>query len=146
MILARRLQTKAVPAGNEPAANRHGPTIAYHGRLPRMIRVMFATSIPSSVAEAEANDLKPSIGLIRLLMVRWSCSTMLFRYLIRTISIGIGQPKRFNMRFFSMDVDDYARVALLRTYEKEPRLLATIDQIAQQMRKRTWLSAFASRI
>ena len=47
---------------------------------------------------------------------------------------------------FSMDVDDYARVALLRTYEKEPRLLATIDQIAQQMRKRTWRPAFASHI
>jgi len=47
---------------------------------------------------------------------------------------------------FSMDVDDYARVALLRTYEKETRLLATIDQIAQKMRKRTSLLALASHI
>ena len=38
---------------------------------------------------------------------------------------------------FEVVVDDYARVALLRTYDKEHRLLATIDKIAQQMRKRT---------
>ncbi|MCB1466110.1 MAG: TniQ family protein [Rhizobiaceae bacterium] len=30
----------------------------------------------------------------------------------------------------STDVDDFARVALLRTYEKEPRLLAAVDRIA----------------
>ena len=41
------------------------------------MRIMFATSIPSSVVDAETKDLKPSIGLIRLLMVRWSCSTNL---------------------------------------------------------------------
>lgn len=40
----------------------------------------------------------------------------------------------------SMDIDVYARVALLRAYEKEPRLLATIDQIAQRMRPRTGAS------
>lgn len=47
---------------------------------------------------------------------------------------------------FSMGVDDYARVALLHTYDKEHRLLATIDKIAQQMRKRTNLPDLASRI
>lgn len=32
----------------------------------------------------------------------------------------------------SSDIDDYARVALLRTFEKEPRLLAAVDHIAQR--------------
>ena len=33
-------------------------------------RIMFATSIPSSVDEAEAKDLNPSIGRMRFLIVR----------------------------------------------------------------------------
>jgi len=49
---------------------------------------MFATSIPSNVEAADVNDLKPSIGRVRLLMKRWSCSTMLFKYFPLTISIG----------------------------------------------------------
>jgi len=32
----------------------------------------------------------------------------------------------------SHTVDDYARAALLRAFEKEPRLLATVDHIAQR--------------
>ncbi|KQI67707.1 hypothetical protein AN189_14340 [Loktanella sp. 3ANDIMAR09] len=32
----------------------------------------------------------------------------------------------------SSGIDDYAKVALLRTFEKEPRLLAAVDQIAQR--------------
>jgi hypothetical protein len=46
----------------------------------------------------------------------------------------------------SMDIDVYARVALLRAYEKEPRLLATVDQIAQRMRLRADVSAISSHI
>jgi putative hemolysin len=46
----------------------------------------------------------------------------------------------------SMDIDVYARVALLRAYENEPRLLATIDQIAQRMRPRAGASATSSHI
>jgi hypothetical protein len=33
---------------------------------------------------------------------------------------------------FSSGIDDYARVALLRAFEKEPRLLAAVDHIAQR--------------
>lgn len=47
---------------------------------------------------------------------------------------------------FSMGVDDYARVALLRAWKKEPRLIATIVRIAGLMRKRTSLPAVACRI
>jgi hypothetical protein len=32
----------------------------------------------------------------------------------------------------SSSIDDYAKVALLRTFEKEPRLLAAVDIIAQR--------------
>lgn len=46
----------------------------------------------------------------------------------------------------SMDIDVYARVALLRAYEKEPRLLAAVDQIAQRMRQRAGRSATSSHI
>lgn len=46
----------------------------------------------------------------------------------------------------SMDIDVYARVALLRAYDKEPRLLATVDQIAQRMRLRVGGLATSSHI
>ena len=38
---------------------------------------------------------------------------------------------------FSTDLDGSARVALLRAFEKEPRLLAAVDQIARRKRKNT---------
>ena len=38
---------------------------------------------------------------------------------------------------FSIGIDDYVRVCLLRAYEKEPRLLAAVDQIARQRSKGT---------
>lgn len=46
----------------------------------------------------------------------------------------------------SMNIDVYARVALLRAYEKELRLLATVDQIAQRMRLRVGASTTSSHI
>lgn len=46
----------------------------------------------------------------------------------------------------SMDIDVYSRVALLRAYDKEPRLLATVDQIAKRMRLRVGGSATSSHI
>jgi hypothetical protein len=50
--------------------------------------------------------LKPNMGLTLRLMKRWSCSTKLLRYLIRTISIGIGDlplnfhPAATGVRFY----------------------------------------------
>jgi len=35
----------------------------------------------------------------------------------------------------SSGIDDYARVALLRAFDKEPRLLAAVDYIARQRAK-----------
>lgn len=37
---------------------------------------------------------------------------------------------------FSTGIDDFAHAALLRTYEKEPRLLAAIDRIVKQSRRK----------
>ncbi|KKN39167.1 hypothetical protein LCGC14_0746040, partial [marine sediment metagenome] len=34
-------------------------------------------------------------------------------------------------------IDDYARVALLRAFEKEPRLLVAVDHIAQRRARNT---------
>ncbi len=38
--------------------------------------------MPANVASAEGNALNPFVGLVIFLMNRWSCSTMLLRYLI----------------------------------------------------------------
>jgi hypothetical protein len=38
---------------------------------------------------------------------------------------------------FSSAIDGHARVALLRAFEKEPRLLAAVDQIAKRKKKGT---------
>lgn len=37
---------------------------------------------------------------------------------------------------FATDIDDFARVALLRTYQKEDRLLVTVNRIARQIENR----------
>lgn len=46
----------------------------------------------------------------------------------------------------TMDIDDHARLALLRAYENEPRLLATVDQIARRIRPRSGASSIKSHI
>ena len=56
------------------------------------LRIMCATSMPSSVAEAELKDLNPFICLASFLMNLWSCSMMmLFRYLTCKTSISQNQ-------------------------------------------------------
>ena len=37
---------------------------------------------------------------------------------------------------FATDIDDFARVALLRTYQKDDRLLVTVDRIGRQIENR----------
>ena len=46
------------------------------------------SSMPAKTFLADQNDLKLSIGLVTRLMARWSCSTMLFRYLTCRTMIG----------------------------------------------------------
>ena len=65
-------------------------------------RIMFAASIPANAEAADAKALSPSIDRVRRLMKRWSCSTALFKYVRRTISIGTGQPKRFSIRLMAL--------------------------------------------
>jgi hypothetical protein len=51
-------------------------------------RIMCMNSTPVSVAAAERKDLDPSAGRTTRLIARWSCSTMLFRYCSRSISMS----------------------------------------------------------
>lgn len=37
---------------------------------------------------------------------------------------------------FATGIDDFARVALLRTYQKDDRLLVTVDRIGRQIENR----------
>jgi hypothetical protein len=43
--------------------------------------IMCMTSMPIRMTRAQSKSLNPSIGLVRRLMARWSCSTTLFKYL-----------------------------------------------------------------
>jgi len=45
------------------------------------LRIMWISAIPASPEPADRNDLKLRSGLVTRLMVRWSCPTMLLRYL-----------------------------------------------------------------
>ena len=56
------------------------------------LRIMWATSMPSSVAEADLKDLNPFISRVNFLMKRWSCSIMLLRYLTYRTSISQNHP------------------------------------------------------
>ena len=51
------------------------------GQIICPLRIMCIVSTPASIRRAAQNDLNPIMGLTRRLMARWSCSTMLFRYL-----------------------------------------------------------------
>ena len=48
---------------------------------------MLTTSIPERVRCADSNSLNPVIILIRLFILRWSCSMILFKYLTFRIFI-----------------------------------------------------------
>ena len=55
------------------------------------LRIMCINSMPARTFLADRNDLKLSIGLVTRLMARWSCSTMLFRYLTCQTTIGVSR-------------------------------------------------------
>ena len=57
-----------------------------------LFRIMCINSMPASTELADRNDLKLSIGLVTRLMARWSCSTMLLRYLTWRTKIGTSRP------------------------------------------------------
>ena len=56
--------------------------------------MMLMISIPANVRWADSNSLNPVLITIRLLMVRWSCSTILFGYLTRLIFIFFSERLR----------------------------------------------------
>ena len=51
-------------------------------------------SIPAKMLAADQNDLKPIMGLTTRLIARWSCSMMLFRYLIRRTLMSTSESAR----------------------------------------------------
>ena len=54
--------------------------------------------MPIIVIVAERKLLKTSLGLVRFLIKRWSCSTILFRYLFYKQSI-LGVKKAYIINF-----------------------------------------------
>ncbi len=64
--------------------------------LERMVSGTLPLHLPPASSEgseaAEWNDLKLSIGLVTRLIARWSCSTMLLRYLLWRTGIGTSRP------------------------------------------------------
>ena len=74
-LVTRPIRT---PCGSAASARprRPSPSIA-----PVPLRSACMISMPRKVRHAVVNRLKPSIGRVRRLMNRWSCSMMLFRYL-----------------------------------------------------------------
>ena len=75
------------------------------------LRIMWATSMPSRVAEAEMKDLKPFICRVSFLMNLWSCSMMFtlgqtgypavqwLRYFVRRTVINQHQPHITSRQF-----------------------------------------------
>ena len=61
--------------------------------------IMWATSMPSNVANADWKDLKPFIGRVSFLIKRWSCSIILLRYLTCRTSINQNHPCNSSSRF-----------------------------------------------
>lgn len=69
-----------------PVVLPHGSTIGDSGRI------MCLNSMPPGMMRAQRKFSKPSIGRVRRLMARWSCSTPLFRYFFWRILIGAPRP------------------------------------------------------
>ena len=84
------------------------------------LRIMCATSMPSSVAEAERKDLKPFICLVSFLMNLWSCSMMLLRYLTCNISISQNQPFNKSRQFMLFKPARLAPLLSMTTLSGKP--------------------------
>src|SRR5262245_42101560 len=53
---------------------------------------MCMSSIPTNVSWAASNDLNPNIGRVTRFTPRWSCSIILFNYLILRMAIAVPCP------------------------------------------------------
>lgn len=62
------------------------------------MRIILTNLIRAMDDAADLKFMKSRIDLSRRLMKQWSCPARLLKYLMRTISIGAGQPKRFDIR------------------------------------------------
>ena len=89
------------------------------------LRFMWATSRPSSVAEADLKDLNPFICRVNFLMKRWSCSIMLFRYLTCSTSISQNYPFKFSKRFMFCTPARLSPILSITTLSEKPLLPIT---------------------
>ena len=64
-------------------------------------------------------------------------------FVLAAIAVAQSRPL-LKAAMFSTGIDDFAYAALLRTYEKEPQLLATIRRITKQRRRKALLLESAS--
>ena len=84
------------------------------------LRIMCATSMPSSVAGAGQKDLNPFICLVSFLMNLWSCSMMLFRYLACKTSINQNQPFNSKRQFMFCSPARFAPLLSMTTRSGKP--------------------------
>jgi hypothetical protein len=87
------------------------------------LRIMWATSMPSSVAEADLKDLNPFICRVNFLMKRWPCSIMLFRYLTCRTSISQNHPLKISKQFMFCRPARFAPLLSITTLSGKPLLL-----------------------
>ena len=83
------------------------------------LRITWATSMPSSVAEA---DLNPFISRVNFLMKRWSCSIMLLRYLTCRTSISQNHPFKISTQFMFCRPAIFAPFLSITTLSGKPLL------------------------
>jgi len=56
------------------------------------LAIICINSMPLNKMRAQRNVLNPNIDRVRRLIARWSCSTMLLRYLTWRILMGVSRP------------------------------------------------------
>ena len=82
--------------------------------------------MPAIVAVAEYNALNPFIGLTIRLINRWSCSTILFKYLIWRTNIFSGLPyikdKNISIRLIEFKADLFEPLLSIVTLSGSPLL------------------------
>ena len=66
------------------------------------MRIILTNLIPAMDDAADLTLMKSRIEFSRRLMKQWFCSTRLLKYLMRTLTIRAGQPKRFDIRLMCL--------------------------------------------
>ena len=97
------------------------------------LRIMWATSMPSSVAEADLQDFSPFICRVNFLMKWWSCSIMLFRYFTCRTSISQNHPFKISTQFMFCSSARFAPLLSFKQWVRPSayRLTLTVEQVVR---------------